>query len=194
MVDLYDAVQHHFDTVEGTDYLSVRWDTFSREIDTGSFLADILEPTTKSVQDRELPELWQELQQARAERVGLEATIAASGRPDTGNRLLISDRRLIAVHNEMHQRFALPLACLLFAVLAVPLGVTRVRSGKGAGFAVSLGVILVYYVTFTICRNQGYSGRIPVWLGVWAANLAILPWAIRGLWKLHRAETGRTAG
>ena len=102
------------------------------------------------MQDRELPECGRSCSR-RGRRVGRE--VAASGRPDTGNRLLISDRRLIAVHNEMHQRFALPLACLRAAA-------------EGAGFAVSLGVILVYYVTFTICRNQGYSG-IPVWLAFW---------------------------
>src|SRR6185436_7938856 len=86
--------------------------------------------------------------------------------------------RLRWVAVEIHQRIALPLACLLFALLAMPLGMTRARTGKGAGFALSLLVILVYWVSFTTTRDQAIRGTVPPLLGVWSGNLVIGAWAL----------------
>ena len=46
---------------------------------------------------------------------------------------------------------------LLLAVLALPLGVSRVRSGKGAGFALSLGIPLTAAVISRLVLNYNYK-------------------------------------
>jgi LPS export ABC transporter permease LptF/LPS export ABC transporter permease LptG len=87
---------------------------------------------------------------------------------------------------EVHRRAALPVASLLFALLSLPLGISRVRSGKGAGFALSLGVVLLYYLVFTVGLEQAKDGRIPAGLGVWAANAVILVWVAVAFVRMGR--------
>lgn len=74
---------------------------------------------------------------------------------------------------EANARFALPFACLFFAILSAPLGMTRVRSGKGAGFAMSIGIIVGYWLIYTTLQKQALEGRVPVIPALWAANAAV---------------------
>src|SRR5882762_3401615 len=113
----------------------------------------------KIVSDMTPTELWHEYAAARAER-------------DSPLR----DYRLRSAMAEAHRRIALPFASLVFALLALPLGVSRVRSGKGAGFALSLGIVLAYWMIFTVGLEQAREGRVPVGLGIWGANLIVLVW------------------
>ncbi|MEE4272161.1 MAG: LptF/LptG family permease, partial [Thermoanaerobaculales bacterium] len=88
----------------------------------------------------------------------------------------ILERRLATV--ELHRRFAIPAACIVFALLAVPLGVGSRSGGRGRGFIVSIGVILAYYIMSNNGELLAVEGRIPAWLGVWFANLALAVTAI----------------
>lgn len=97
----------------------------------------------------------------------------------------MAERARTNVVLETHRRIALPMACFFFALLAVPLGVTRVRSGKGAGFAVSLGVILMYWIAYTVGSNQALAGHIPAWLGPWIGNLIVAPWAAIAIYRMR---------
>ena len=99
---------------------------------------------------------------------------------------LLRELRVRAVMREIHARLALPAAAFLFAMLAVPMGISRVRSGKGAGFALASVVIVVYWLVYTFGRDQADSGKIPVALGVWAANGVILVWILVAYWRLRR--------
>src|SRR5262249_19046527 len=47
---------------------------------------------------------------------------------------------------EYHRKFAIPLACVVFGLVATPLGALPVRAARARGFAVSLVMIFVYYI------------------------------------------------
>lgn len=82
---------------------------------------------------------------------------------------------------EWHKRFAIPAACLVFGLLALPLGITRSRGGKSSGFAVSIFIILIYYVVLNWGEELATSGTLPPRLAVWSANGLML---IAGLYVL----------
>lgn len=71
---------------------------------------------------------------------------------------------------EVHRRFALPFACFVFAVVGLPLGIQNQRSGKGAGFAVSIGVLLAYYIAFSASRTLGEKDLLHPALAMWLPN------------------------
>jgi lipopolysaccharide export system permease protein len=75
---------------------------------------------------------------------------------------------------ELHSRYALPFATLVFAVLAVPLGLQNRRSAKSSGFAVSIGVLLLYYILFSLMGAIAEKGTIPTGLALWLPNLIFL--------------------
>jgi LPS export ABC transporter permease LptG/LPS export ABC transporter permease LptF len=185
IVDLVDGVSHHYRPDDPEVYFYSSFEFIRRRIETPDYVRSFLEAPEKVVQDLSPAELWQELEAAKRER----REVAAIARTEAD--LFIADSRVRRAKIEMHQRIALPLASFVFALLALPLGITRVRSGKGAGFALSLLVILIYWVAFTLARDQALRGRIPAELGPWMGNLVILPWAAFGLWRLRRPASRR---
>jgi len=82
---------------------------------------------------------------------------------------LTTDMRL-----EIHRRFALPFACFTFALIAIPLGIQNQRSGKSAGFSVSIMVILLYYIMLSATRTLGEKGILHPAFAMWLPNLVFL--------------------
>ncbi len=76
---------------------------------------------------------------------------------------------------ELHRRFALPVACLLFALLAFPLGIVTRRGGRSSGFSLSLLVIVGYWLIMTGGENLAVGRAVPAWAATWFPNaLALL--------------------
>jgi len=75
---------------------------------------------------------------------------------------------------ELHRRFALPFACFVFAMVGVPLGIQNHRSGKAAGFSLSIGVILIYYIILSTGKTLAEKGLCNLAVGIWAPNVILL--------------------
>lgn len=75
---------------------------------------------------------------------------------------------------EFHRRFSLPFACFVFALIGVPLGIQNQRSGKAAGFSLSIGVLLIYYVILSAGKALGERGVLHPAAAVWAPNVLFL--------------------
>ena len=92
---------------------------------------------------------------------------------------------------ELQQRIALPIACLLFALLGIPVGVRPRRGGRAAGFVVTILLICGYYLFFVTGVHFAQNGVLPPLAGVWAANIVTLIVALfllRRIEHIHSAE------
>ena len=89
---------------------------------------------------------------------------------------------------EFHRRIAFPAACLIFALLGVPIGVRPRRGGRAAGLILTLVLIGGYYFLFVTGAHMAQQGSIAPWAGIWAGNVA---GAILGVFFLRRIETIR---
>jgi len=89
---------------------------------------------------------------------------------------------------EFQRRIAVPAACLIFALLGVPIGVRPRRGGRAAGLILALILIGGYYFIFVYGIHMAALGRIDPWLGVWAADIVT---AVVGLFFLRRIENVR---
>ncbi len=74
-------------------------------------------------------------------------------------------------HVEFQRRIAFPVACLVFALLGVPIGVRPRRGGRAAGLILTLVLIGGYYFIFVTGDHFAQQGKLPPWAGVWAANI-----------------------
>lgn len=72
---------------------------------------------------------------------------------------------------ELARRYSVPFACLVFALLGVPLGLQPVRAVRSRGLAVSLAVFLVYYLLLSGAEALGERGRVPIGLALWTPNV-----------------------
>jgi len=72
---------------------------------------------------------------------------------------------------EVHKKFSIPLSCLFFGLIGLPLGIRSHRSVKSRGFAVGLVVVCVYYLLRVGGEALVETGLLPALIGVWAPNI-----------------------
>jgi len=83
----------------------------------------------------------------------------------------------------LYEKFSVPFACLVFGLIAIPLGIQSRPSSKFWGFILSLGVILTYYVFLTCGQILAKNGEIPLPIALWAPNFFI---GILGVYMLYK--------
>jgi len=87
---------------------------------------------------------------------------------------------------EINSRLAIPFACLVFGLFAVPLGVYSPRAGRSYGFVMSLIVILTYYILFSFGESLGRLGVLNPAVSMWIPNLLFL---VFSLYLFQKAKT-----
>ena len=88
-------------------------------------------------------------------------------------------RHMVALQAKM----ALPTSSVIFALLAVPLGLRPHRSGRSIGFGLTVVVLLCYYVMISITLTLGESGRIAAFWAAWTPNLLVAATGLYLLWR-----------
>ena len=79
-------------------------------------------------------------------------------------------------HNEIieiHTKFSLPVACLVFAIIGLALGVTSRKDGKLASFALGIGVIFAYYIIMYSARAMAKGALVSPHLAMWLPNIVL---------------------
>lgn len=86
---------------------------------------------------------------------------------------------------EFHKKFSIPFICLILGLVGAPLGIKSSRAGKSGGFAISLGVILFYYISLIAGESLGGAGKVYPAIAMWFPNSVIL---ILGLYLSGKAQ------
>ena len=89
---------------------------------------------------------------------------------------------------ELYRRLAFPTACLVFALVAVPLGARPRRGGRAAGSLIAVILIASYYLLTVIGAGLARQGAVSPAVGIWGANILL---ATLGLALLPRMEQFR---
>src|SRR5437660_6878900 len=111
---------------------------------------------------------------------------------------------------ERHKRFALPLAALVFGLVAFPLAIRSHRGGRSIALVGSLAILVTYYLVMTSLEGAALNTRIPSAVAIWAPNVLLtivglgllvatarewrwpaMPGVWRGLEALRRAVPSR---
>jgi len=83
-------------------------------------------------------------------------------------------REQSASRTEINKRFSFPFACLAFAIIGVPLGVTAHRRETSVGFAVGLIVAVTYFLFVIIGDTLRGNPRVHPELLVWFPNVLFI--------------------
>lgn len=81
-------------------------------------------------------------------------------------------RRAAGLSVEMHKKFALPVACIVFVLIGAPIGMRVKRAGPAVAF-LSIGFFLFYYVCLIGGEELANRLLLPAWLAMWLANLVL---------------------
>ena len=85
---------------------------------------------------------------------------------------------------ELYNRFSYPFACFVLMLVGVPLGVASRRGGKSSAFVFALLLVSLYYFLSTVGSAFARQGKLPVFLGVWSANILFASAGIFLVWQM----------
>jgi lipopolysaccharide export system permease protein len=94
---------------------------------------------------------------------------------------------------EIHKKFAIPFACIIFVLIGAPLAVRFPRGGVGMVIAASLTIFGIYYLSLIGGEKLGDRGTIAPFWGPWAPNLLFGALSVWALSRIGR-ETATTRG
>lgn len=80
---------------------------------------------------------------------------------------------------EIHKKYALPVACLVFIFVGVPLGVMSKKGGIGVGAGLSLAFFLIYWIFLLGGEKLADRGLAIPSVAMWSANVVIF---FVGIW------------
>ncbi len=82
----------------------------------------------------------------------------------------------ISPHNPImaiQRKYTIPVACLVFGLIALGLGVSHRKDGKNAGFVIGIAVVLVYYVLMYMGEALAKGQRVPAEFALWIPNVVL---------------------
>lgn len=75
---------------------------------------------------------------------------------------------------EFYNKFALPLACIIFAIFASPIGIYSKRAGFSIGFILGLFLCAFYWFSYYGLRVLGIRELVPPFIAIFGPNLLFL--------------------
>ncbi len=87
---------------------------------------------------------------------------------------------------EYNRRLALPTACIVLALVGIPLGLSSKKGGKSSGFVLTILLVFVYYSLSLIGVSFAKQGRLSPAAGVWLADFMFLIGGVFLLWQSER--------
>ncbi|ARA93510.1 permease [Rhodothermaceae bacterium RA] len=112
------------------------------------------------------------MQQARNSRAEID---------NTRRSLQWAAQRADRYRVEIHKKYSIAVACLIFMLIGAPLGLSIRRGGLGTVGALAVGIFLFYWITLVQGEKLADRGLLTPWVGMWAANIVM---ALVGLWLL----------
>ncbi len=94
---------------------------------------------------------------------------------------------------EYHRRLSLPTACIVLALVGIPLGLSSKKGGKSSGFVLTILLVFLYYSISLIGVSFARQGHLSPAAGVWLADFVFLVGGVFLLWQSERRPIELTA-
>ncbi len=90
-------------------------------------------------------------------------------------------RKIRRFQVEIHKKFSIPFACIVFILLGAPMAIKTGRSGTGWGITFSLILFTVYYIFLVGGEELADRQYLSPWLAMWSVNIILV---LFGSWML----------
>ncbi|MFH0766051.1 MAG: LptF/LptG family permease, partial [Calditrichota bacterium] len=98
-------------------------------------------------------------------------------------------KRISAYMVEVHKKFSIPAACLVFILIGAPLGILAHRGGIGLAGGISLLFFVIYWMFLSNGETLADRGKLSPAIAMWLPNVIL---ALVGFWFLWLARRRTT--
>lgn len=84
-----------------------------------------------------------------------------------------TEREIEKYDVEIHKKYAIPAACIIFILIGAPLGVMVKKGGFGVAASISLLFFLIYWAFLIGGEKLAERGFFSPFIGMWAANILL---------------------
>ena len=93
---------------------------------------------------------------------------------ETDSKLLEAEKKRInSFLVEIHKKYSIPVACLVFVLLGAPLGIMAKRGGMVIALSLSLGFFILYWAFLIAGEELADRQIISAFWAMWSANFLI---------------------
>jgi len=112
-------------------------------------------------------------------------------------RQIVAENQMITSYNkqvnkymvEVHKKYSIPVACIIFVMIGAPLGILARRSGWVIAAALSIGFFILYWLFLIGGEILADRRLISAVLAMWGPNIVV---GIGGVYLIFRAVKERT--
>ena len=110
----------------------------------------------------------------------LEGARKGRSRVENFNRTIgLQTERANRYRVEIHKKYSIAVACLIFMLIGAPLGLSIRRGGLGTVGGLAVTIFLFYWITLVQGEKLADRSLLDPWIGMWIANIFM---AMIGLW------------
>ena len=125
---------------------------------------------------------------------GIRGIVLGGGDAIQAREAAVEARREAASYLlEVHKKWSLSAACLVFVLVGVPLALRFPRGGMGLVLGGTGVVVALFYVFLPAGEALADNGRIHPAIPMWTPNIILAVAGLAGLWAVNR-ESGSTRG
>jgi len=162
------TLQHNFDEASPDTIFEVQADSVARR--------DVLEGLTME----QIQNIFQ-----HARNLGQSARSEAANQ---GRNLKSTTTILSRYQVEIHKKYSISLACFIFVLIGIPLGLSIRKGGLGVAALTAMGIFIFYWVFLVQGEKLADRGFLNPWVSMWCANILI---GIVGIWLFLRIASDR---
>src|SRR6266704_3122130 len=101
-------------------------------------------------------------------------------------RLRAARERVAAYEVEIQKKYAIAVACLVFALVGAPIALRFQRGGVGLVLGVSVAVFTVYYIGLIGGEELGDRLIVSPFFAMWTPNVIFALAGLFGLWRIRK--------
>ena len=185
-IDSVQEVSRECSAEQSAKLISERY--FGRENTRGVIIPETI--TEEERQTYNLDELWAKLdvqKQRQLLAIAIERTKNYLDQIEYNAIILQDADRYIRKHEiELHRKFTLAFACLVFFFIGAPLGAIIRKGGLGAPVVISVILFIIYYMIDNTGYKMAREALWPCWTGMWLSSFVLLP---IGIFLTYKAAT-----
>jgi len=173
-IDSVQVLAHERSREQSTEMLNSKY--FGRERKNGVALPPLEEGQRETHDIDSLMATLQPYQRVAAMQVALDKAKAQSDQFEYNAILLDEFKRYVRKHEvELHRKFTLAFACLIFFFIGAPLGAIIRKGGMGAPVVISVVMFIIYYIIDNTGYKMAREALWPCWAGMWLSSFVLLP-------------------